>query len=138
MTDQRRLIFHLIKVCCVCFMISNPHVVCDPAALRLVHQPSCPDCPAADWTTLLLPTQGVLTFCVSVHACQRQRDEQNKSQLISSFNLCPQAVLACINVTSLRQMFLQFQDLPELWRISKIDFVSASVCKARLGHAGFR
>lgn len=37
----------------------------------------------------------------------------------------PQAVLACINVTSLRQMFLQFQDLPELWRISKIDFVSA-------------
>lgn len=37
--------------------------------------------------------------------------------------LCPQAVLATINVTSLRQMFLQFQDLPELWRISKIDFV---------------
>ncbi|KAG2468682.1 S26A2 protein, partial [Polypterus senegalus] len=35
----------------------------------------------------------------------------------------PQAVLACINVTSLRQMFLQFQDLPELWRVSRIDFV---------------
>lgn len=66
-------------------MISNPHVVCDPAALRLVHQSSCSDCPAADWTTLLLPTQGVLTFCVSVHACQRQRDEQKK--IISSFNL---------------------------------------------------
>lgn len=39
--------------------------------------------------------------------------------------LAPQAVLACINVTSLRQMFLQFQDLPELWKISKIDFVGA-------------
>ncbi|XP_067383725.1 solute carrier family 26 member 10 isoform X2 [Channa argus] len=34
-----------------------------------------------------------------------------------------QAVLACINVTSLRQMFLQFQDLPDLWKISKIDFM---------------
>lgn len=39
------------------------------------------------------------------------------------FYFLPKAVLACINVTSLRQMFLQFQDLPELWRISKIDFV---------------
>ncbi|XP_053564177.1 solute carrier family 26 member 10-like [Bombina bombina] len=34
----------------------------------------------------------------------------------------PKAVLACINVVSLRQMFLQFQDLPELWKISKTDF----------------
>lgn len=39
------------------------------------------------------------------------------------FHFLPKAVLACINVTSLRQMFLQFQDLPELWRISKIDFM---------------
>nr|XP_020470814.1 solute carrier family 26 member 10-like [Monopterus albus] len=39
------------------------------------------------------------------------------------FYFLPKAVLACINVTSLRQMFLQFQDLPELWRISKIDFL---------------
>ncbi|XP_057685216.1 solute carrier family 26 member 10 [Corythoichthys intestinalis] len=39
------------------------------------------------------------------------------------FQFLPKAVLACINVTSLRQMFLQFQDLPELWRISKIDFI---------------
>ncbi|KAL1020908.1 hypothetical protein UPYG_G00006260 [Umbra pygmaea] len=39
------------------------------------------------------------------------------------FYFLPKAVLACINVTSLRQMFLQFQDLPELWRISRIDFV---------------
>uniref|UniRef100_A0A8C9R4M8 Solute carrier family 26 member 10 n=1 Tax=Scleropages formosus TaxID=113540 RepID=A0A8C9R4M8_SCLFO len=39
------------------------------------------------------------------------------------FYFLPKAVLACINVTSLRQMFLQFKDLPELWRISKIDFV---------------
>lgn len=41
--------------------------------------------------------------------------------------LSSQAVLACINVTSLRQMFLQFQDLPELWRVSKIDFVRALI-----------
>ncbi|XP_033825494.1 solute carrier family 26 member 10 isoform X2 [Periophthalmus magnuspinnatus] len=39
------------------------------------------------------------------------------------FYFLPKAVLACINVTSLRQMFLQFQELPELWRISKIDFM---------------
>lgn len=39
--------------------------------------------------------------------------------------LASQAVLACINVTSLRQMFVQFQDLPELWKVSKIDFVGA-------------
>ncbi|XP_062247267.1 solute carrier family 26 member 10 isoform X1 [Platichthys flesus] len=39
------------------------------------------------------------------------------------FYFLPKAVLACINVTSLRQMFLQFQDLPELWRISKVDFM---------------
>ncbi|KAJ8017051.1 hypothetical protein DPEC_G00013740 [Dallia pectoralis] len=39
------------------------------------------------------------------------------------FYFLPKAVLACINVTSLRQMFLQFQDLPELWRVSRMDFV---------------
>ncbi|XP_016333793.1 solute carrier family 26 member 10-like [Sinocyclocheilus anshuiensis] len=39
------------------------------------------------------------------------------------FYFLPKAVLACINVTSLRQMFLLFQDLPDLWRISKIDFM---------------
>ncbi|XP_077185270.1 solute carrier family 26 member 10-like isoform X2 [Paroedura picta] len=40
------------------------------------------------------------------------------------FYYLPKAVLACINVTSLRQMFLQFQDLPELWRISHVDFAA--------------
>ncbi|XP_059499329.1 solute carrier family 26 member 10 isoform X2 [Stegostoma tigrinum] len=39
------------------------------------------------------------------------------------FYSLPKAVLACINITSLRQMFLQFQDLPELWRVSKMDFM---------------
>ncbi|KAG8452546.1 hypothetical protein GDO86_004364, partial [Hymenochirus boettgeri] len=38
------------------------------------------------------------------------------------FNCLPKAVLACINVVSLRQMFLQFRDLPELWKISRTDF----------------
>ncbi|KAL7989878.1 hypothetical protein Chor_012544 [Crotalus horridus] len=42
------------------------------------------------------------------------------------FHYLPKAVLACINVTSLRQMFLQFRDLPELWRISHVDFVSGN------------
>lgn len=53
----------------------------------------------------------------------RGRDRAGESPLTLFLYLSPQAVLACINVTSLRQMFLQFQDLPELWRISKIDFV---------------
>ncbi|XP_060792981.1 solute carrier family 26 member 10 [Neoarius graeffei] len=39
------------------------------------------------------------------------------------FYFLPKAILACINLTSLRQMFLQFHDLPDLWRVSKIDFV---------------
>ncbi|KAI4896534.1 hypothetical protein NFI96_010307 [Prochilodus magdalenae] len=39
------------------------------------------------------------------------------------FYFLPKAVLACINVTSLRQMFIQFQDLPDLWRVSRIDFL---------------
>ncbi|XP_017341900.1 solute carrier family 26 member 10 isoform X2 [Ictalurus punctatus] len=39
------------------------------------------------------------------------------------FYFLPKAVLACINVTSLRQMLLQFQDLPDLWRVSRIDFM---------------
>ncbi|OCT95763.1 hypothetical protein XELAEV_18013450mg [Xenopus laevis] len=38
------------------------------------------------------------------------------------FNYLPKAVLGCINVVSLRQMFLQFRELPELWKISKTDF----------------
>lgn len=56
---------------------------------------------------------------------QEQGGETKESELRLNglLHLSPQAVLACINVTSLRQMFMQFQDLPELWRISKIDFV---------------
>uniref|UniRef100_A0A8C0LFF6 STAS domain-containing protein n=1 Tax=Canis lupus dingo TaxID=286419 RepID=A0A8C0LFF6_CANLU len=36
--------------------------------------------------------------------------------------LCPKAVLACINISSMRQMFFQMQELPQLWRISRMDF----------------
>ncbi|XP_055520323.1 solute carrier family 26 member 10 isoform X2 [Leucoraja erinacea] len=39
------------------------------------------------------------------------------------FYFLPKAVLACINITSLRQMFVQFQDLPQLWRVSRMDFM---------------
>lgn len=92
------------------------------AALWLVHQPGRSHRPAADRTALLLPSEGLLTLHAARCAEEKKKREKKPHPLISS---CPQAVLACINVTSLRQMFLQFQDLPELWRISKIDFVSA-------------
>ncbi|KAM8942491.1 solute carrier family 26 member 10-like isoform 1-T1 [Lycaon pictus] len=36
--------------------------------------------------------------------------------------ICPKAVLACINISSMRQMFFQMQELPQLWRISRMDF----------------
>nr|XP_017536319.2 solute carrier family 26 member 10 isoform X14 [Manis javanica] len=36
--------------------------------------------------------------------------------------LSPKAVLACINISSMRQMFFQMQELPQLWRISRVDF----------------
>lgn len=38
------------------------------------------------------------------------------------FYYLPKAVLACINISSMRQMFFQMQDLPQLWRISRVDF----------------
>ncbi|XP_012587899.1 PREDICTED: solute carrier family 26 member 10 [Condylura cristata] len=34
----------------------------------------------------------------------------------------PKAVLACINVSSMRQLFFQMQELPQLWRVSRVDF----------------
>lgn len=39
------------------------------------------------------------------------------------FHYLPKAVLACINISSMRQMFFQMQELPQLWRISRVDFV---------------
>ncbi|XP_043823164.1 solute carrier family 26 member 10-like isoform X2 [Dromiciops gliroides] len=38
------------------------------------------------------------------------------------FYYLPKAVLACINISSMRQMFFQMQELPQLWHISKMDF----------------
>ncbi|XP_017536311.3 solute carrier family 26 member 10 isoform X4 [Manis javanica] len=38
------------------------------------------------------------------------------------FHYLPKAVLACINISSMRQMFFQMQELPQLWRISRVDF----------------
>ncbi|CAK6443260.1 unnamed protein product [Pipistrellus nathusii] len=39
------------------------------------------------------------------------------------FYYLPKAVLACINISSMRQMFFQMQELPQLWRISHMDFL---------------
>ncbi|XP_008575642.1 PREDICTED: solute carrier family 26 member 10 [Galeopterus variegatus] len=39
------------------------------------------------------------------------------------FYYLPKAVLACINISSMRQMFFQMQELPQLWRISRVDFL---------------
>ncbi|KAM8802847.1 LOW QUALITY PROTEIN: solute carrier family 26 member 10-like [Rhynchonycteris naso] len=38
------------------------------------------------------------------------------------FYYLPKAVLACINISSRRQMFFQMQELPQLWRVSRMDF----------------
>ncbi|XP_011241724.1 solute carrier family 26 member 10 isoform X4 [Mus musculus] len=38
------------------------------------------------------------------------------------FYYLPKAVLACINISSMRQMFFQMQELPQLWHISHVDF----------------
>lgn len=46
--------------------------------------------------------------------------------------VCPKAVLACINISSMRQMFFQMQELPQLWRISRVDFVRNSSITPRL------
>lgn len=39
------------------------------------------------------------------------------------FRTLPRAVLSCIVVVNLRGMFLQFKQLPLLWRVSRIDFI---------------
>lgn len=39
------------------------------------------------------------------------------------FYYLPKAVLACINISSMRQMFFQMQELPQLWHVSRVDFV---------------
>nr|XP_058164312.1 solute carrier family 26 member 10 isoform X5 [Dasypus novemcinctus] len=38
------------------------------------------------------------------------------------FYYLPKAVLACINISSMRQMFFQMRELPQLWRLSRVDF----------------
>ncbi|XP_076776528.1 solute carrier family 26 member 10 isoform X1 [Arvicanthis niloticus] len=51
--------------------------------------------------------------------------------------LCPKAVLACINISSMRQMFLQMRELPQLWHISRVDFVRNGATSGCVdGHVG--
>lgn len=56
------------------------------------------------------------------------------SQLASS---APKAVLACINISSMRQMFFQMQELPQLWRISRMDFVRSGSITSRIAPSYF-
>uniref|UniRef100_A0A8W4FMF2 Solute carrier family 26 member 10 n=1 Tax=Sus scrofa TaxID=9823 RepID=A0A8W4FMF2_PIG len=49
-------------------------------------------------------------------------DAGGNTQVRASYLLCPKAVLACINISSMRQMFFQMRELPQLWRISRVDF----------------
>ena len=85
--------------------------------------------PAAHRSSVLLLTQGK-----GLHGTMCTKLYISLSSIVAAVDiLCfslQKAVLACINVTSLRQMFLQFQALPDLWRVSRIDFVSIapSVC----------
>lgn len=46
------------------------------------------------------------------------------------FKTLPRSVLSCIVIVNLRGMFLQFYELPNLWKVSKIDFIIwlASFC----------
>ncbi|TEA31742.1 hypothetical protein DBR06_SOUSAS22610086 [Sousa chinensis] len=80
----------------------------------------CPVCPAVVGALLLLSAQG-----------RQQRrwrggwDGWRHPSTLgwSAYLLCPKAVLACINISSMRQMFFQMRELPQLWRISRVDFL---------------
>lgn len=68
---------------------------------------------------LLLSTQGEERAGVGAAGRRGHMPGYGRSALL----LCPKAVLACINISSMRQMFFQMQELPQLWRISRVDFV---------------
>uniref|UniRef100_A0A668SXL7 STAS domain-containing protein n=1 Tax=Oreochromis aureus TaxID=47969 RepID=A0A668SXL7_OREAU len=70
-----------------------------------------------------LLAHGISNTVSSFFTCFPSSATLATTNILESAGGYTQAVLACINVTSLRQMFLQFQDLPDLWRISKIDFM---------------
>ena len=40
------------------------------------------------------------------------------------FEPVPKSVLACIIIVALKNLFFQFRNLKDLWKISKFDFVS--------------
>lgn len=100
-----------------------------PLAGRLLLLHSCPVSAAMAWALLLLSAQGKE---------QSKCGGGWKAWLYSSISgwsvhlLCPKAVLACINISSMRQMFFQMQDLPQLWRISRVDFVRNGSITSRL------
>ncbi|XP_026189524.1 solute carrier family 26 member 10 isoform X2 [Mastacembelus armatus] len=70
-----------------------------------------------------LLAHGISNTVSSFFTCFPSSATLATTSILESAGGFTQAVLACINVTSLRQMFLQFRDLPELWRISKLDFM---------------
>lgn len=100
-----------------------------PLAGRPLLLHSCPVGAAVAGALLLLSAQGKK---------QRQRGCGWEGWLYSRISewsvhlLCPKAVLACINISSMRQMFFQMQELPQLWRISRMDFVRNGSITPRL------
>lgn len=95
----------------------------------------CPSCPTAGRPLLLhgcpvcAPVAGAPLLLSAQGKQQRRRRDGWEGRLPphtrgwSACLLCPKAVLACINISSMRQMFFQMRELPQLWRISRVDFV---------------
>uniref|UniRef100_A0A673YKW3 Solute carrier family 26 member 6-like n=1 Tax=Salmo trutta TaxID=8032 RepID=A0A673YKW3_SALTR len=48
-------------------------------------------------------------------------------QLGTLFEELPKAVLACIVIVNLKGLFMQFKDIPELWKSNKVDLVNQNL-----------
>ena len=95
----------------------------------------CPSCPTAGRPLLLYgcpvcTTVAGAPLLLSAQGKQQRRQRDGWEGRLpphtwgwSAYLLCPKAVLACINISSMRQMFFQMRELPQLWHISRVDFV---------------
>ncbi|KAB0400985.1 hypothetical protein E2I00_004064 [Balaenoptera physalus] len=65
---------------------------------------------------------GVSNLISSLFSCFPNSATLATTSLLVDAGGNTQAVLACINISSMRQMFFQMRELPQLWRISRVDF----------------